>query len=324
MTSETAQLYETFPFPSSEAESSLINQIPDEIPLIRSDPDLSGLRILDAGCGTGHTLVAMAVRYPKASFLGVDLSNHSLAVAHRLAQRHGATNIEFLRASIPELTLNTKFDLITCLGVLHHLPDPREGLRALAEHLAPTGHMLLWLYHSLGEHDRMLDRELVLLLTSQQKDGSGLDTIRALGLRLSLTRYGFPSGWAGNGISPAEQDALDADAYLNPIVRPFRFAELPPLIQDAGLNWVALHRADSAAAGIRFPDLDGIAPDTPDVLSIDDLFTDQTLRHRLHHMNRTDRASALELRLHPTGFAVLTGHPSALPACPPRIRHNLL
>jgi hypothetical protein len=50
----------------------------------------------------------------------------------------------------------------------------------------------------------MLDRELVLLLTSQQENDSGLDAIRALGLRLSLTRYGFPSGWTSNGISPAD------------------------------------------------------------------------------------------------------------------------
>jgi SAM-dependent methyltransferase len=324
MTSETTQLYETFPFPSSEVESNLINQIPDEIPIIRNNPDLTGLRILDAGCGTGHTLVAMAVRYPKASFLGVDLCNQSLTVARRLAQRHGATNIEFLRASIPDLALNTEFDLITCLGVLHHLPDPWMGLRALGKHLAPTGHLLLWLYHSLGEHDRMLDRELALLLTSHQENGSGLDTVRALGLRLSLARYGFPSGWTGTGISPAEQDALDADAYLNPIVRPFRFAELPPLIKNSGLDWVALHRADAAATGIRFPDLDGIAPDTPGVLGLDDLFTDETLRRTLRRMNRLDRALALELQQRPTGFAVLTGRMDALPECPPRIRHNLL
>jgi SAM-dependent methyltransferase len=323
MTSETTQLYETFPFPSSDIEANLSNEIPDEIPLMRSDPDLSGLCVLEAGCGTGQSLVAMAVQYPKASFLGVDLCNQSLTVARRLAQRHGATNIEFLRASIPDLALNTTFDLITCLGVLHHLPDPRVGLRALAEHLAPTGHMLLWLYHSLGEHDRMLDRELVLLLTSRKDGRSGLDTVRALGLRLALARYGYPSGWTGTGLSPAEQDVVDADAYLNPIVRTFRFAELPSLLEGSGLDWVALHRVDSPA-GTRFPDLDGVAPDVPGVLNVEDLFADEALRSRLRRMSRAERASALELRLRPTGFGLVAGRLGALPGCPPRIRHNLL
>jgi SAM-dependent methyltransferase len=324
MMSETAQFYETFPFPSPDIESSPINEIAEEIPLIRSNPDLSGLRVLEAGCGTGHYLVGMALRYPNASFLGVDLSNQSLAVARRLAQRHGATNIEFLKASIPELALSIKYDLITCIGVLHHLPDPRAGLRALADHLAPKGHMLLWFYHSLGEHDRMLDRELVLLLTSGEDVRSGMDTVRALGLRHSLARYGYPSeGWTETGFSPVEQEARDADAYLNPIVRPFRFAELPALFEGSGLDWVALHRVYSST-GIRLPDLDGVAPEVPGALSVEDLFADETLRSRLRRMSRAQQTLALELRLRPTGFALVAGRPGGLPDCLPRIRHNLL
>ena len=89
-------------------------------------------RQLIAGCGTGQHPVAAARHAPDVDFLAVDLSLASLAYAKRKAQEYGVKNLEFAQADLlqlPETTLS--FDAISCVGVIHHLARPLEGLQAL-------------------------------------------------------------------------------------------------------------------------------------------------------------------------------------------------
>ncbi|MGH3773891.1 MAG: class I SAM-dependent methyltransferase, partial [Pseudonocardiaceae bacterium] len=72
MTSEVARLYEVFPFPAPDAGIPLIDYIADEMSFLVADDCLDGWQVLDAGCGTGHNLVALALRYPGAHFIGLD------------------------------------------------------------------------------------------------------------------------------------------------------------------------------------------------------------------------------------------------------------
>lgn len=89
-------------------------------------------RQLIAGCGTGQHPVAAARHAPHVDFLAVDLSLASLAYATRKAREYGVKNLEFAQADLlrlPETGLN--FDAISCVGVVHHLARPLEGLQAL-------------------------------------------------------------------------------------------------------------------------------------------------------------------------------------------------
>jgi len=54
--------------------------------------DLSGLRVLDAGCGTGDTAVAIAAANPTIEVVGIDLSETSLALARAQADQRGVGN----------------------------------------------------------------------------------------------------------------------------------------------------------------------------------------------------------------------------------------
>ncbi|MDX3852390.1 class I SAM-dependent methyltransferase [Streptomyces sp. AK02-01A] len=323
MTSEVARLYEAFPFPSPEPDSGLIDVVAREMPLVLSDSSLDGRRVLDAGCGTGHTLVALALRHPEARFTGMDACRRSLGVARHLAERHGATNVDFVHGTMPHLGLTDRFDLIICFGVLHHLPDPRAGLSWLTEHLNTDGLLHLWLYNALGEHGRMLDRELVQLLAPPGGPAAGLETVRKLGLTLPLAEYGFPSGWNGSALSRAEQDVFDADAYVNPVVRPMRFGDMPRLFDGLGMDWLAADRV-YFPGGVKFIDLDGIEPDNDLYVRPESLIGDAALRVRLAALGSLDRVRALELRLRPTGFRVLAGRGASLDRCVPRIKGNLL
>jgi len=75
-------------------------------------------RVLDAGCGLGRWQGALAARYPRARYTGIEVSPY-------LCQRHGWT-----QASIVDYAPRGRFDLIVCQGVLQYLDDS-EAARAL-------------------------------------------------------------------------------------------------------------------------------------------------------------------------------------------------
>jgi SAM-dependent methyltransferase len=106
--------------------------------------------MLIAGCGTGHQAVYAALGSANVRVTAVDLSANALAYGAMMAGRYAAANIEFLQADILELPpaahLRERYQIIECLGVLHHMADPFAGWRKLLACLAPGGKMLVGLY----------------------------------------------------------------------------------------------------------------------------------------------------------------------------------
>lgn len=117
---------------------------------------------LVAGCGTGHGLCAMAVRYPKARITAFDLSRASLTYAKAKAVEFGLKNITFYQADILDLdALEQRFDIIECSGVLHHMADPIAGWQSLLSKLKPKGRMHIGLYSEVGRRDVVAARAVI-------------------------------------------------------------------------------------------------------------------------------------------------------------------
>lgn len=104
--------------------------------------------ILIAGCGTGQQALMSATAHgPMARLLAIDISRASLAYASVMAAREKITNVSFAQADILDVAqLGRRFDLIYCVGVLHHMADWRAGWRALLSCLKPSGLMNIGLY----------------------------------------------------------------------------------------------------------------------------------------------------------------------------------
>jgi SAM-dependent methyltransferase len=118
--------------------------------------------ILIAGCGTGQQSLQCAGCFADARILAVDLSLASLAFASRMTSGLGIANIEYAQADIMALdTLDRRFDLIECVGVLHHLADPEAGWRILAGLLRPGGVMKISLYSEAARRDVVAGRALI-------------------------------------------------------------------------------------------------------------------------------------------------------------------
>ncbi|HVS24203.1 MAG TPA: bifunctional 2-polyprenyl-6-hydroxyphenol methylase/3-demethylubiquinol 3-O-methyltransferase UbiG [Gammaproteobacteria bacterium] len=100
--------------------------------------ELEGARVLDVGCGGGLLSEALAQR--GATVLGVDLAQASLDVARAHAAERGVA-IEYRCVDIEALASErpASFEVVTCLEMLEHVPEPRRVVAACAALLAPAG-----------------------------------------------------------------------------------------------------------------------------------------------------------------------------------------
>jgi 2-polyprenyl-6-hydroxyphenyl methylase/3-demethylubiquinone-9 3-methyltransferase len=100
------------------------------------------LKLLDVGCGGGILSEAMAQR--GAEVTGIDLGEAPLSVA-KLHQLESNLSIDYQRISVEELAEQQpeSFDIVTCLELLEHVPQPDSTIRACAKLLKPGGHLYL-------------------------------------------------------------------------------------------------------------------------------------------------------------------------------------
>ncbi len=105
---------------------------------------LSGKRVLDVGCGGGILADAMARR--GASVLGIDLAGKPLKVAQLHAIEAGTSGVEYREVAAETLAaeMPQAFDVVTCMEMLEHVPDPQAIVDACAALAKPGG----WLFFS--------------------------------------------------------------------------------------------------------------------------------------------------------------------------------
>ncbi len=103
--------------------------------------DLVGLkdkRILDVGCGGGILSESMAER--GADVTGIDLGEKALKVA-KLHQLESSSKVDYRLISVEELAIQQpeSFDVVTCMEMLEHVPDPESIIHACAQLTKPGG-----------------------------------------------------------------------------------------------------------------------------------------------------------------------------------------
>ena len=125
--------------------------------------------VLIAGCGTGKHAIS-ASRYKDAKILAIDLSLSSLAYAKRKILDLNYKNFDFLVADILEIkNLGKKFDIIECVGTLHHMKKPLLGLESLLNLLKPNGFLKIGLYSKIAREPIINFRKNLLNKKSKKK-----------------------------------------------------------------------------------------------------------------------------------------------------------
>ncbi len=248
VTRSVAALYDAFPFPPDP----IIDEAPPgynwrwswigayafctggQIPVVTQP------RILDAGCGSGVSTEYLAHQNPQAEIVAIDISQGTLKVAQeRILHSIGKTNsVQFHQCSIYDLDqISGQFDLINCVGVLHHLADPKRGLQCLARKLKAGGLLHLFLYAEIGRWEISLMQEAIRILRPPHS------TI-AEGVKLG--RSIFAALPENNRLVQRERtrwslentkDECFADMYLHPHEIRFNIYSLFDLIESSGLQF---------------------------------------------------------------------------------------
>lgn len=101
---------------------------------------ISGQRVLDVGCGGGILSESMAQR--GALVTGIDLSDKALGVA-RLHLLESGNTVDYQKISAEELADQSagRFDMVTCMEMLEHVPNPASTIAACAALVKPGGHV---------------------------------------------------------------------------------------------------------------------------------------------------------------------------------------
>ncbi len=193
--------------------------------------------VLVAGCGTQQAAL-MAFNNPTARVLGVDLSETSLAHQRYLRDKHGLANLQLYQGDLREVgQIGRTFDLIISTGVLHHLADPSQGLRALASVLAPGGAMALMVYGALGRVGVYpLQDAFRRLGLNQSKDSIALvrRTLASLPAHHPVQTY-------LRAAEELQHDTAIVDTFLHPQDRAYTVPQLLAWVTENGLafqSWV--------------------------------------------------------------------------------------
>jgi 2-polyprenyl-6-hydroxyphenyl methylase/3-demethylubiquinone-9 3-methyltransferase len=102
---------------------------------------LKGKAVLDVGCGGGILSEAMAARGARVT--GIDLGEAPLAVA-RLHLKESKLEVEYRKIAAEDLAREQPggYDVVTCLEMLEHVPDPASTVAACATLVKPGGHVV--------------------------------------------------------------------------------------------------------------------------------------------------------------------------------------
>ena len=220
--------------------------------------ELVGKVGLDAGCGKGRFTRYLAPHL--GTLVALDASSAIAVASHDLAE---FANVVTVRSDLRTAPFqDSSFDFVSCLGVLHHLEDPRTGFHALVRLLSPGGTMLLYLYSRPTDHGLRwagIEMAKILRRLTVQIDRRSLRWLSAGVAAVLKVTFVIPGRWGDKrGVSwladlplavyrerPFRALWLDTfDRLSAPVEHRYVWADLEPWFAEEGL--VVESRRDEA------------------------------------------------------------------------------
>jgi SAM-dependent methyltransferase len=298
-------MYAQFPYPSPQGSRQkhfeLLNLL--KFFSLEAKYSLEGKTVLDAGTGTGSRLIEAAAALPKTHFIAVDVSEVSLSIAKEAAAERGIRNVEFRLVDLTQEDIGPEqFDIGLSMGVIHHLSDPKRGLRNIVAKLCPGGIVFLYLYGRHGGEERMRRKRIVSILLGEDARNfeKGITLIKGLGFDT------FEYGWNQNVDDEATRNAMIVDAYLNVNEKLFDAGGLMDLLSGSGLDSFLIYGLTCGTSGGLFESrLHAATNRKLPVIQIAQHFSDPAVREAYESLPLADKYRVLDVILRPNGYTVM-------------------
>jgi SAM-dependent methyltransferase len=196
-------------------------------------------KIWVAGCGTNQA-VFTALKFPKATVLGSDLSETSLEIATQTAKELGLANLQLKQESLNQVTYHEQFDYIICTGVIHHNANPQATLTRLASALKPRGILELMVYNRFHRIANSTFQKAVRILLKENTSSVNFES--ELPIAMKLVNGGFSTNSLMASFLSEYRDGSEAklaDALIQPIEHSYTVESLEELVTGCGLELVA-------------------------------------------------------------------------------------
>lgn len=245
-----AAQYESYPYPQRDPRDEAKRLIVGSPSHLREvdhwifgarRPAAQPLKALIAGGGSGDATLMLAQQMVTAGRPGsvtwLDRSAAARKVAGARVAARSLDNVIFEEGSLLDLPASGlgPFDYIDCCGVLHHLPDPLAGLRALVSVLAPGGGVGLMVYAPHGRTGvYMVQDALRLLAPASQPPRERVEVAKRLWRQLPDTNWLRRNPWITDHVKGG--DAGIYDLLLNPRDIAFTVPKLAGMVAAAGLE----------------------------------------------------------------------------------------
>ncbi len=252
--------YEENPYPRWRAGIS-VPVMPPQMVMYNLFPnyDFSGLDIaprpkaLIAGCGTGHHALMVACRFTNVNVLAVDLSISSLSYSIYKTLRLGVKNVDFKQADILKLgQLDSDYDIVESVGVLHHMKDPLAGWRIITDRLKPGGIMKIGLYSEIARESIVRAREMI----AERKLEESPETIREFRQEILMSEKPTRD-YAFCGLRDFYSMSECRDLLFHRQEHRFTIPQIKQIIADLGLKFIGFEVTDKVSNqrySERFPD----------------------------------------------------------------------
>lgn len=259
-----AKFYGAFPYPWTPMTFSYLTDDLFEARMLNQDIGDYGHqtmpgnpRIWVAGCGTNQA-VYTALRFPRATVLGSDLSAKSLELCDRSARDLNIRHLELACESINNASYQNHFHYIVCTGVVHHNAAPQAALDRLAAALKPGGVLELMVYNRYHRTNTTAFQKALRVINGAGADfGSDLEVTRQIIASIPLASP--MAAWLP-GYKEAPEAAL-ADALMQPVEHSYTVHSLNELAESCGLELLQpcvsqFDKADGRISwNLQFPDL---------------------------------------------------------------------
>lgn len=276
VTAAIREQYERYPYPPGGEYIRLSTDARLLLSFVERRRSRQGpIRVLDAGCGRGMGVISCAYLQPDVEFLGVDINRVGLSEAEAYVRRNGLANVRFQEVDL--MTLDGLdippggFDVIYSSGVLHHLPDPLEGLRKLESVLAPHGVIHVMVYGARAREALYRFIRAVRLLAPPERPLP--ERIAAGRAAAKVFRDGVLQGTRWE-VADRVDDVEFVDMCLNAHETAFDVKSFFALAESAGLRFIRWSQPEKWS-------VEGVIPEGP-------------LRVRVRQLDPTDQYAFIE------------------------------